>query len=85
MFSDMPHYRLPAATEGVRGVLEPRGLYKRRDTRDFVAKVFGLHESVGHCIEPGRGDIAESSGAWDRTAEVATIDGSDARAVPGGG
>ena len=25
MFSDMPHYRLPAATEGVRGVLEPRG------------------------------------------------------------
>lgn len=54
MFSDMPHYRLPAATEGVRGVLEPRGLYKRRDTRDFVAKVFGLHESVGHCIEPNR-------------------------------
>ena len=54
MFSDMPHYRLPAATEGVWGVPEPRGLYKRRDTRDFVAKVFGLHESVGHCIEPNR-------------------------------
>lgn len=54
MFSDMPHYRLPAATTGVRGLLEPRGLYKKRDTRDFVFKVFGLHESVGHCIEPDR-------------------------------
>jgi omega-3 fatty acid desaturase (delta-15 desaturase) len=54
MFTDMPHYRLPAATEGVRGVLEPRGLYKKRDTRDFATKVFGLHRDVGHCIEADR-------------------------------
>ena len=54
MFSDMPHYRLTTATEAVRGVLEPRGLYKRRDTRDFVAKTFALHESVGHCITRDR-------------------------------
>jgi omega-3 fatty acid desaturase (delta-15 desaturase) len=54
MFSDMPHYRLETATEAVRGVLEPRGLYKRRDTRDFVAKTFALHESVGHCVERDR-------------------------------
>jgi fatty acid desaturase len=54
MFSDMPHYRLETATEAVRGVLEPRGLYKRRDTRDFVAKTFALHESVGHCITRDR-------------------------------
>jgi len=54
MFSDMPHYNLPAATEGVRGVLEPRGLYKKRDTSNFLTKVFGLHNEVGHCIEPDR-------------------------------
>ena len=46
MFSDMPHYRLEKATAAVRGVLEPRGLYKRRDTRDFVAKTFALHDAV---------------------------------------
>ena len=51
MFTDMPHYKLERATEAVRGVLEPRGLYKRRDTRDFVRKVFTLHEENGHCID----------------------------------
>ena len=54
MFSDMPHYRLPLATAGVRGVLEPRGLYKKRDTRGFVSEVFRLHDRIGHCIEPDR-------------------------------
>ena len=55
MFSDMPHYRLPAATTGVRSVLEPLGLYKRRDTRNFVTKVFELHSDVGHCVESEAG------------------------------
>ena len=54
MFSDMPHYNLEKATAGVRGVLEPRGLYKKRDTRDFATKIFGLHKDVGHCVEPDR-------------------------------
>ena len=54
MFSDMPHYKLQEATAGVRALLEPRGLYKKRDTRDFALKIFGLHKDVGHCIEPDR-------------------------------
>ena len=29
------------ATEGVRGLLEPRGLYKKRDTSNFLTKIFG--------------------------------------------
>ena len=55
MFSDMPHYNLPKATDGVRSVLEPRGLYKKRDTRDFVSKVFRLHKDVGHCVDSEEG------------------------------
>jgi len=54
LFTDMPHYNLEKATEGVRGVLEPLGLYKRRDTRDFPLKVFQLHDTVGHCVENPR-------------------------------
>ena len=54
MFTDMPHYNLEKATEGVVGVLEPRGLYKKRDTKDFVAKTFQLQRDVGHCIERDR-------------------------------
>ena len=55
MFSNMPHYNLPKATDGVRSVLEPRGLYKKRDTRDFVSKVFRLHKDVGHCVDSEEG------------------------------
>ena len=35
--------------------MEPLGLYKRRDTRDFVTKVFELHSDVGHCVESEAG------------------------------
>ena len=52
MLSDMPHYRLEKATAAVRGVLE-FGL-QARDTRDFVAKTFALHDAVGHCVERDR-------------------------------
>ncbi len=54
MFSDMPHYNLEKATEGVKSILEPRGLYKKRDTKNFVVKTFSLHKDVGHCIESDR-------------------------------
>lgn len=54
IFSDMPHYRLPEATAAVRAVLEPLGVYKRRDTRDYVREVLRVHERYGHCLESPR-------------------------------
>ena len=54
LFSDMPHYKLQEATAGVRSVLEPRGLYQRRDTRNFVSEVFRLYREKGHCLESPR-------------------------------
>ena len=54
MFLNIPHYRLPAATAAIRGVLEPRALYKREDTRQWWRTVFRIHKRVGHCVDADR-------------------------------
>ena len=54
MFLNIPHYRLPAATAAIRGVLEPRALYKREDTRRWWRTVFRIHKRVGHCVDADR-------------------------------
>eukprot|EP00793_Prasinoderma_coloniale_P001376 PRCOL_00005151-RA len=47
----IPHYHLEKATAGVRSVLEPLGLYKQRDTRDFFVRVFVYNSTMGSRIE----------------------------------
>ena len=50
LWDTMPEYQ----KDGVRSVLEPRGLYQRRDTRNFVSEVFRLYREKGHCLESSR-------------------------------
>jgi len=54
LFSDLPHYALMPATKALRPLLEATGRYKRKESTDFYAEVFRIHDKKGHCVEADR-------------------------------